>query len=111
MFDISSTIQLEESLELTSSNVTIAGQTAPSDGITLRDHTFKIKNCSDAVFRYIRVRLGDASKTSSDTVAVEYSHDVIFGPYQFDLGSGWQHGYGIHIQFYVAMVDVRRGIA
>jgi hypothetical protein len=77
VFDVSGTIKLEKDLNLTTSNVTIAGQTAPGDGITLRDHTFRIKNCSDVIVRYIRVRLGDESKTSSDTIAVQHAHNVI----------------------------------
>ncbi len=77
VFDVSGTIRLEKALVLESSRVTIAGQTAPGDGIALRDHTFKICNCSDVIVRYIRVRLGDESKTSSDTIGIEHAHDVI----------------------------------
>jgi len=77
VFEVSGTIKLERALDLTRSNVTIAGQTAPGDGIALRDHTFKIKDCSDVIVRYIRVRLGDESKTASDTIAVEHASDVI----------------------------------
>jgi hypothetical protein len=77
VFDVSGTIKLENDLKLTRNNVTIAGQTAPGDGIALRNHTFKIKNCSDVVVRYIRVRLGDESRTSSDTIAVEHASNVI----------------------------------
>lgn len=77
VFDVSGTIRLEKALTLESNRVTIAGQTAPGDGITLRDHTFKIKNCSDIIVRYLRVRLGDESKTSSDTIGIEHARDVI----------------------------------
>jgi hypothetical protein len=42
--------------------ITIAGQSAPGDGICLRDQTFRIKNASHVIVRYIRVRLGDQNK-------------------------------------------------
>lgn len=78
VFDVSGTIQLTEDLEVEDvSGLTIAGQTAPGDGITLRDHTFEIKDCSDIIVRYLRVRLGDESKTESDTIKIENIRDVI----------------------------------
>jgi len=77
VFDVSGMIRLADDLEVESSRLTIAGQTAPGDGIALRDYTLDIKNCSDVIVRYLRVRLGDASKTSTDTVAVSHASDVI----------------------------------
>ncbi len=62
VFDISGTIQLKSKLEINKSFLTIAGQTAPGDGITLRDHTLDVKDCRDVIIRYIRVRLGDKNK-------------------------------------------------
>src|SRR6186713_1709933 len=59
VFTTSGTIQLKSRLSLDKSNITIAGQTAPGDGITLRDYTFQIKGASNIVVRYLRLRLGD----------------------------------------------------
>ena len=71
VFDVSGTIRLAEKLGVSDvPGLTIAGQTAPGDGITLRDHTFKIEDCSDIIVRYLRVRLGDASKTAEDAIAI-----------------------------------------
>jgi len=53
VFDVSGTIQLKSKLEISKSNLTIAGQTAPGDGITLRDHTLNVKDCRDVIIRYI----------------------------------------------------------
>ncbi|MSU50096.1 MAG: hypothetical protein EXS37_13600 [Opitutus sp.] len=47
---------------LDKSFITIAGQTAPDDGITLRDYTFQIRNAHDVVVRYLQLRLGDENK-------------------------------------------------
>jgi hypothetical protein len=62
VFRSSGTIQLKSKLLLNKSDITIAGQTAPGDGITLRDYTFQIKNASNIIVRYIRLRLGDQNK-------------------------------------------------
>ena len=62
VFNLSGTIQLKSRLLLDKSNITIAGQTAPGDGITLRDYTFQIKNATNVIVRYLRMRLGDQNK-------------------------------------------------
>lgn len=62
VFDVSGTIQLRSALVLDKSFITIAGQTAPGDGITLRDFTFQIRKAHDVVVRYLRLRLGDQNK-------------------------------------------------
>ncbi len=62
VFAISGTIELKSRLLLDKSQMTIAGQTAPGDGITLKDFTFAIKNATNVVVRYLRVRLGDEHK-------------------------------------------------
>ncbi len=63
VFDVSGTIMLASPLRLEGvSRLTIAGQTAPGDGITLRDHHLHLKNASNIVIRYLRIRLGDQNK-------------------------------------------------
>jgi hypothetical protein len=78
VFDVSGTIELKRPLVVETRFLTIAGQSAPGDGITLKDHSFVIKNASDIVVRYMRVRLGDKNKPAGadDTMAVEKVHDL-----------------------------------
>jgi pectate lyase len=62
------------------SYLTIAGQTAPGKGITIRDHAMVIKNCRDVVVRYLRLRLGDKNKGDSageDVMTVDYCDHII----------------------------------
>ncbi len=55
VFDVSGYIDLTSDLEITS-NTTIAGQTAPSPGITLRYYTVKFTKCDNVICRFIRFR-------------------------------------------------------
>lgn len=69
VFAIGGTIALTKPLRIREPRVTIAGQSAPGGGITLRDHPLEVA-ADDVVIRYIRSRLGDESKTESDAVWV-----------------------------------------
>jgi hypothetical protein len=62
VFDTSGTIELKSALVLNKSFITIAGQTAPGDGIALKDFTFQIKHATNIIVRYLRLRLGDEHK-------------------------------------------------
>ena len=81
VFDVAGTIQLETPIRIENkSRLTIAGQTAPGKGITIRDHALVMKNCRDIVVRYLRLRLGDKNKGDSageDVMTVDYCDQVI----------------------------------
>ena len=80
VFDVSGNIRLKSKLILSNkSYITIAGQTAPGDGITICDQTFGLSNCHDIIIRYIRLRLGDldSSKGGADVFVTDDIDNLI----------------------------------
>ncbi len=59
VFRVSGTIQLKRQLNIREPFITIAGQTAPGDGICLRGAYIWV-GTHDVVIRYLRVRVGDS---------------------------------------------------
>ena len=69
VFEVGGTIQLETALNIRNGSVTIAGQTAPSPGITLQERRLGILT-SDVLVQHLRVRLGDATGGEADSIIV-----------------------------------------
>jgi hypothetical protein len=76
VFDVAGTIALKTPLKISQPNLTIAGQTAPGGGITVRDQTL-IVAADDVVIRFIRSRLGDESKTEGDAIWINKGRRII----------------------------------
>lgn len=64
VFRVSGTIHLTSRLTI-KANTTIAGQTAPGDGICIADHNVSISG-DNVIVRYIRFRLGDRFQKKTD---------------------------------------------
>lgn len=77
VFDVSGTIHLNSMLLIDKPNLTIAGQTAPGDGITLSNFGAAVANTNDVVIRYLRFRPGDTSLANQDSLQIYHSEDVI----------------------------------
>lgn len=76
VFDVCGTIHLKSQLKLRYGDVTIAGQTAPGDGICIADWDFTIA-AQNVIVRYMRFRPGDASQGELDGLGGMDGKDVI----------------------------------
>mgnify|MGYP000400972064 CR=1 FL=1 len=76
VFRVSGTIDLLSPLIVKNPYLTIAGQTAPVDGICLKRNPLII-DADHVVIRYIRVRLGNESGEDADAVSSRYVKHLI----------------------------------
>lgn len=77
VFATGGTIDLSSRITVNSkSNITIAGQTAPGDGILIRGDAFSFNDCSNLIIRHVRFR-HDASE-DRDAVSVSSGTNIIF---------------------------------
>lgn len=76
IFRVSGTIDLKSRLSIKNSHITIAGQTAPGDGICLKNFPLVI-SADEVIVRYLRVRLGDESGQEADAISSRYTKNVI----------------------------------
>lgn len=77
VFAVSGTIRLKDHLRITEPFVTIAGQTAPGDGICLADYDLAIRDTHDVIVQHLRIRPGDASGDELDALSVYQSQNVL----------------------------------
>ena len=65
VFAVDGTIELKSHLRIDNDSITIAGQSAPGQGICLKDYPL-IVNASNVIVRYLRIRVGDRHHLDSD---------------------------------------------
>ena len=76
VFKVSGNIELKSNVSIKHPYITIAGQTAPGDGICLKGAALSI-GADQVIIRHIRVRYGDINGGESDAVGSRGTKNII----------------------------------
>ncbi len=90
VFKVSGNIDVSSSIKIEDPYITIAGQTAPGDGITLRNNnnsssTLKVMT-HDVIIQHIRVRPGPGGEADGLEFKTPNAHDIIIDHSSFSWG-------------------------
>lgn len=76
VFETGGLIALKRPLVITNPYITIAGQTAPGDGICLKDFPLII-DTDEVIIRHIRSRLGEDQRQELDAISINSGNNII----------------------------------
>ncbi|MFW6279054.1 MAG: hypothetical protein ACOC2G_02585 [Bacillota bacterium] len=76
VFDVAGTIFLDSPLTIKNPHITIAGNTAPGQGITVANYGFTV-NTNDVIVRSLRSRLGEEEGWEGDSFEVSGGENVV----------------------------------
>ncbi len=79
VFKVAGAISLKKKLVISNPNITIAGQTAPGDGICIKDNTVQV-DADNVIIRFVRFRLGNEGNglgSSSDAIWGRYHQNIM----------------------------------
>lgn len=75
-FAVSGTIELKSPLDINRGDLTLAGQSAPGEGITIKGYPVAVK-ADNVIIRYLRFRLGDVNEVTDDALKGRGIENVI----------------------------------
>lgn len=76
VFDVSGTIDLKSQINIRNPDITLAGQTAPGDGITVKGYPIVV-SASNIIIRYMRFRMGDENGVEADALGGFEAKDIM----------------------------------
>jgi pectate lyase len=95
IFNVAGTIHLQSNISA-SSDLTILGQTAPGDGITLYGRSISFSGCTNVIVRYLRIREGITGDKGKCSINIVDGGNMIFDHVSVEWGRwdclGLTHG-------------------
>ncbi|HSH09911.1 MAG TPA: hypothetical protein VK995_05955, partial [Oceanipulchritudo sp.] len=87
VFDVGGLITLESDITIrdVDTELTVAGQTAPFPGITIRKQKFGVSGGQDVILRFLRLKLGNIADETSDGTGFQGSNNCIMD----HMSVGW----------------------
>ena len=76
VFEVSGNIILKSKLQVNIGDLTIAGQTAPGDGICIQNYEMNV-NASNVIIRFMRFRMGDLTQNEQDALWGRYQQNLM----------------------------------
>lgn len=102
VFRVGGTINLRSKIIVRNPYLTVAGQTAPGDGICIKNYTFGCSDTHDVIIRHMRMRLGDESGVTQDGSGARGCDHVIFDhcsiSWSIDEGFSSREAHNITVQ-------------
>jgi autotransporter-associated beta strand protein len=77
VFDVAGVIKITDRI-VVSSNIYIAGQTAPGEGITIYGNGFSFSGADNCICRYLRIRMGAVGTDGKDACGIANGSNMIF---------------------------------
>jgi pectate lyase len=102
VFDVSGYIDLKSAISV-ASNITIAGQTAPGDGVSTRNYEVSLSKSHNIIVRYIHLRQGLTPKQEKKyALALDECSDIILDHVSIEWGRwdciGMNHATNLTVQ-------------
>lgn len=77
LFDVAGIIQVQSPITV-AKNITIAGHSAPGDGVVLYGNTVSFSGADNLICRYLRVRMGVNGDHGKDAAGIAFGQNMIF---------------------------------
>lgn len=77
VFDVAGVINISSRI-VVASNIYIAGQTAPGEGITVYGNGFSFSGANNTICRYLRIRMGNIGDSGKDACGISNGSNMIF---------------------------------